>query len=425
MKFNLKSTTFRSFRNRNYVLYFIGQGTSQIGTWMQRTGVAWLIYTITHSNFMLGLTVFVSQFPSFLFSLYGGIISDRYNRYNILLVTQIAAMLQAILLAILTLTHHYAVWEILSLSAILGVINAFDVPARQPLVHDMIKDKADIPNALGFNSSLNNFARLVGPALSGLVMLKFGAGICFLLNALSFVAVIFCLVKMNLPAYIPSAAKKNIGSELVEGFVYLKNTSSIAIILILLSLVSLLVLPYNTLLPVFAKIIFKGNAATFGFINSFIGIGAVCGTFFLASLKPGTDLKIVLLVNTIIFGIALILFSQIGYFPLAMLFAILCGFGTMSQTAICNTLLQVNADKNMRGRVISYFAMAVFGMLPLGSLLVGALSQQIGAPDTLLIQGFLTLVIAATFSNFLRQDKLNRKETERLKEEEALLIERI
>ena len=176
---------------------------------------------------MLGVSVFASQFPSFLFSLYGGIIADRYSRYKILLITQTASMIQAVLLAILTLTHHYEVWEILTLSVVLGAINAFDVPARQPLVNDMIADKEDLPNALALNSSMVNLARLIGPALSGLVLVKFGAGICFLFNAISFIAVLLSLLLMKLPAYVPAVVKKNIKSDVSEGFTYLKNTTHI------------------------------------------------------------------------------------------------------------------------------------------------------------------------------------------------------
>jgi len=392
---------------------------------MQRTGVSWVVYTMTHSAFMLGLTVFATQFPSFLFSLPGGIASDRYNRYKVLLFTQIASMVQAVLLAILTLFNHYTVWEILALSVVLGIINAFDVPARQPLIHEMVTDKADLPNALALNSSMVNLARLIGPALSGLVLVKFGAGICFSLNAFSFVAVIISLLLMKLPAYIPSPEKKKIKAELAEGLTYLKNTPSISTIMLMLGLSSLLVLPYNTLLPVFAKVIFKGDAATFGYINSFIGLGAIGGSIFLASLKPGSDLKIVLLVNTVMFGICLMLFSHTSYFPLAMLFAALSGYGMMNQTTIIMTIIQVNSDANMRGRVMSYVAMAYFGMLPLGSLLIGIISQQIGAPDAILVQGIIALIIAAIFSKYLRKDKLDKKNLEQFKEEEDEVMGKI
>ena len=278
------SSTFRAFQNRNYRLFFIGQSVSQIGTWMQRTGVSWMIYTMTHSPFLLGITVFASQFPSFIFSLPGGVASDRYNRYKVLLITQIASMIQALLLAILILTNHSSVTGILLLSVLLGIINAFDVPARQPLIHEMVTNKADLPNALALNSSMVNLARLIGPALSGIVLVKWGAGICFLLNGLSFIAVIISLLLMKLPPYTAPPVKNKIRSELTEGLRYLKNTPSISITLLLLGLLGLLVLPYNTVLPVFAKVIFKGDAATFGYINSFIGIGAVAGSFFLATL---------------------------------------------------------------------------------------------------------------------------------------------
>jgi MFS family permease len=420
-----KTHTLRAFRSRNYTLYFSGQSVSLIGTWMQRTAVSWVIYSLTHSAFMLGLTIFASQFPSFLLSLFGGIISDRYNRYKILLVTQTAAMIQALLLAILILTDHFVVWEILTLSVILGVINAFDVPARQPLVHEIIQDKSDLTNAMALNSSMVNIARLLGPALSGIVLQRFGAGICFLLNAVSFLAVIISLLGMKLPALPRSLGKKNMSSELADGLRYLKQTPSIGMIILMLTIVSLMVLPYDTILPVFAKVIFKGDAATFGYISSFIGLGAIGGTLFLASLKTGTDLKIWLLTSTIILGIGLILFSHTTYFPLAMVFAVLFGFGAMSQNTICLTIIQVHTDAHMRGRVMSFVAMGFFGMLPLGSLLVGTVSQKIGAQNTILGQGILAMIIAGLFSKFLRSDRLNKKEMEKMDEVEGAIIGKI
>ena len=420
-----KISTFRAFRSRNYCLYFGGQSVSLIGTWMQRTGVSWVIYTMTHSAFMLGITMFATQFPSFLLSLYGGIISDRYDRYKIMLVTQIAAMIQAVLLAVLMITNHYEVWSILTLSVILGIINAFDMPARQPLVHEIIHDKADLPNALALNSSMVNLARVIGPAMSGIILQRLGAGICFSLNALSFVAVITSLLLMKLPPAAQHPAQKKIATELKDGFVYIRNTPVIGMTLLMLSCMSLLVLPYNTLLPVFAKVIFKGDATTFGYINSFIGVGALGGAFFLASLKPGADLKIVLLINTVILGVSLMLFSHISYFPLAMLFASTCGFGMMSQTTIGNTIVQIHAAPHMRGRVMSFFALAFFGMLPLGSLLVGAISQRIGAPNMLLCQGAIAIIVAITFSGFLRKDKLDRKEIKKIADEENLITKTI
>jgi len=404
------TNTFRAFRNRNYSLFFSGQSVSQIGSWMQRTGVSWVVYTMTHSAFMLGLTVFVSQFPSFVFSLLGGIVADRYSRFRVLMITQIASMIQAALLALLLFTNHYTVWEILLLSGILGVINAFDVPARQPLIHDMVTDKTDLPNALALQSSMTNLARLAGPALSGFVLVKFGAGMCFLFNAISFVAVIISLLLIRLPAHILPPTEKKIKSELMEGFTYLKNTPSIGMVLLILSFTSLLVLPFNTLIPIFAKVVFHGNAATFGYISSFIGVGAVAGSIFLAALKKDADLKFILLVNTIIFGISLLLFSRSINFPLAMAFVTISGFGMMSQTTISMTLIQLYSDKEMRGRVMSYVAMVYFGMLPLGSLLIGAISQKLGAQNTILCEGVITLIMAASFSGFLRSSRQKLKE---------------
>lgn len=405
--FQLMSTdrtteTFRAFRNRNYTLFFTGQSISQIGTWMQRTAVCWVIYSLTHSAFMLGLAVFAQQFPSFLFSLPGGIAADRYDRYKILLVTQTASMVQAVLLAILVLTNHFVIWEILALSVVLGIINAFDMPARQPMVHEMVNDKGDIANALAFNSALVNVARLIGPALSGIVLQTFGAGICFSLNALSFVAVISSLLLMKLPEFKPPAIKKKLRSELYEGFEYLKQTSSIGILILLITSLGLVVLPYDTILPVFAKVIFKGNAATFGYISSFIGLGAILGSLSLASMKKGRNLKIILLTSIAILGIGLIFFSRITYFPVAMLFAILIGLGSLTPMTACITIIQMEAASHMRGRVMSYVAMGYFGMLPLGSLIVGAVSQQIGAPDTMLCQGIMAILIAIVFTNLMK-----------------------
>jgi predicted MFS family arabinose efflux permease len=255
-----------------------------------------------------------------------------------------------------------------------------------------------------------NLARLIGPAISGLILVKFGAGACFLFNAISFVAVIISLMLIRLPAHVPPSAERKIMSDMVDGFIYLKKTPSISMILLMLSFTSLLVLPFNTLIPVFAKVIFKGDAATFGYINSFIGAGALAGSIFLASLKKDANLKFILLVNTIIFGISLLLFSHLINFPLAMVLATLSGFGMMSQTTISMTLIQVYSDKAMRGRVMSYVAIAYFGMLPLGSVLIGALSQKIGAPNTILFEGITALIIAACFSGFLRADRQKIKE---------------
>ena len=381
---------------------------------MQRTAVYWLIYMQTHSAFMLGLAVFATQFPSFLFSPLGGVVSDRYNRYKVMLITQVASLVQASLLVVLVVFTHYAVWEIFALSALLGTINAFDIPARQAMVYQMIKRKADLPNAIALNSSMVNLARLIGPALSGIVLEKLGAGTCFLLNALSFVAVIVSLLLMRLPQYIPQVRTKKVIREFKEGWTYLKRTPAIGFVILFLACVSLLVLPFSTLLPVFAKVIFKGDATTFGFLNSAIGLGAVGGAFFLASLKSGVDLRKILFTNLLIFGGALVLFSHMTNLPVALFFAMLAGFGMMSQATITNTIIQTSVSAEMRGRAISFYAMAFFGMQPLGGLLVGTVSHYMGAPNTLLAQGIAAGIIAFSFLPFLRKETLKNKDRTKL-----------
>src|ERR1700761_5943665 len=406
----MKITTFSAFRSRNYRLYFTGQSISLIGTWMQKTAVSWVIYSLTHSTFMLGLTLFASQFPSFLFSLLGGVVSDRYNRFKVLLTTQVASMIQASILAIIILLGHYAVWEILALSVLLGTINAFDIPARQSLVYEMIDDKKYLPNALALNSSMVNLSRLIGPAIAGFVLENLGDGVCFLLNALSFMAVIGSLLLMRLPKYIKQVHTKNAMTELREGMDYLKKTPSIAFVILMLGLISLFVLPFSTLLPVYAKDIFKGTASTFGIIDSVIGLGAFSGAIFLASQKPGSNLKKILAINTLVFGTGLILFSHEGNYPLALVFATVAGFGMMSQITVSNTLIQTTVEPQMRGRVISFYAMAFFGMQPLGGLLIGKLSEWIGTPDTMLAEGIFALLIGLLHFRFLRKNALKKQQ---------------
>jgi len=415
-----KVRTFRAFSSRNYSLYFMGQSVSLIGTWMQKTAVSWVIYSLTHSTLMLGVTLFASLSPSFLFSTVGGVVSDRYNRFKVLLTTQVASLIQAVLLAVLILSKHYAVWEILSLSVLLGIINAFDVPARQSLVYEMVDNKDDLPNALALNSSMVNLSRIIGPAIAGIVLESIGDGACFLLNALSFVAVIVSLLLMKLPKYIHTIHKKNVFGELREGWIYIKQTPSIAFVLIMLGLVSLLVLPYSTLIPYYARDVFKGTARTFGVIDSFIGLGAFSGAIFLASLKAGTDLRRVLFINTLVFGAGLILFSHEQIYPLALFFVTIAGFGMMSQITVANTLIQTTVAPEMRGRVISFYAMAFFGMQPVGGLLVGYISKLIGTTDTLMGQGILALMLGGLHWRFLHKEKLRKEQDMILKEEHGL-----
>ncbi len=402
----MKITTFNAFKSRNYRLYFIGQSISLIGTWMQKTAVSWVIYSVTHSKFMLGLSLFASMFPSFVFSFIGGATADRYNRYRLLLITQVASMVQAVLLTLLILSRHYAVWEILALSFVLGVINAFDVPARQSLVNELIEDKKYLGNALALNSSMVNLSRLIGPALAGLILEKFGDVFCFGSNAISFIAVIASVLMMRLPAQKKQVHKKNIIQDIKDGWDYLRNTKQLKFIITMLGMMSLFVLPYTTLIPVYAKDIFHGTASTFGIIDSMIGLGAFAGAIYLASLKPGRNLRKILAINTLVFGVGLVLFSHMHNYILALACAALAGFGMMSQITISNTLVQTTVDPQMRGRMISIYAMAFFGMQPLGGLLVGTISQKIGVPDTVLAEGCIALFIGGLHLRFLKRNKM-------------------
>jgi MFS family permease len=404
----MKINTFSAFKNRNYRLYFTGQSISLLGTWMQKTAVSWVVYSLTHSKFMLGVTLFATMFPSFIFSFIGGVVADRYNRYKVLLLTQVVSMVQALLLTALIFFKNYTVWEVIALSVVLGIINAFDVPARQSLVIDMVKDKKDLPNALALNSSMVNLSRLIGPGIAGLIIEKFGNDICFGLNALSFVAVIISLLLMKLPKYISKPRTKNVVAELREGFVYIKKTPAIFFVLSMLALISLFVLPFSTLIPVYAKDIFHGTASTFGVIDSFIGFGAFAGAIFLASLRPGRNLRKILAINTFVFGAGLVLFSHTTLYPLALFFVVISAFGMMSQITITNTLIQTTVNPAMRGRVISIYAMAFFGMQPLGGLLIGFISEHIGVKNTVLAQGIIALLIGFLHVRFLQRRKLRK-----------------
>jgi len=392
-----KMNLFRAFRSRNYLLYFFGRAVSQFGTWMQRTAVIWVVYSITHSAFMTGVTIFAELFPSFLFSFAGGVVADRYDRYTIIRITQITSMIQSVLLALLVYTGHTVVWEILTLSVLLGIINAFDIPARQSLIHVVVADPSDLPNAVSLTTATASLAQLVGPALAGIVLSTWGAPICFLINAASFGGVIVSLMLMTLPPLLPKKSEKTMLGEFSEGISYVLKTPSIAPIILMLAIASLLVAPYNTVLPVFAKVIFKGGASTFGYITSFVGVGAMLGTIFLASRKPDARLKRLLFLGTILMGVGLICFALIKNFPVAMLFAVLTGFGGMMQYTTCNIIVQSESESHMRGRAIGILLMAIFGMLPIGSLLVGAISQHIGAPATVLGEGIISIVLALVF----------------------------
>jgi len=403
-------STFRAFRSTDYKLYLTGRAVSQFGTIMQQTAVVWVIYTMTHSAFMLGVTVFAEQFPAFLLSVFGGAAADRYSRYKIVNITQVASMIQAVLLAVLVLTNHYAVWKILALSVVLGIVNAFDVPARQAMIHDVLYDEADLPSALSLSSSTASLSRLVGPALSGIILETFGAGVCFLINAISFGGIIVSLAFMKQPKTAkPLGSKTNVWKELAEGIVYIRRTPNIFIMILFVAIAGLFVLPYTTLIPVFAKIVFQGDATTFGYITSFIGAGSIVGTIVIASLKKDAPLRKILLGFSIILGLSLIGFSRTSDFHLAMIYAVLIGFGAVAQFTTSNIIVQSESDPRMRGRVISILIMAMVGMTPVGSVIVGWASQRIGAPNTLLFEGILGLGVVVLFYYLMKKTGMKQE----------------
>lgn len=409
-------STFRAFKSDNFKYYFAGRSISQFGTWMQRTAIVWLIYSLTHSSFMLGVTVFAEQFPSFLFSFAGGVAADRFNRSTIIRWTQIAAVLQTSLLAVLFLTNHIIVWQILALSVVLGIINAFDVPARQTMIGQVVMEESDVPSALSLSSATASVSKVLGPAVAGFVLEHWNVGFCFVLNAIGFIIVIVCFSMMKLPAYEKKTANKKVISEFKEGLVYLKNESRIGLVILMLSLMGLLVLPYDTLIPEVAKITFKGSASTFGYISGFIGLGAVSGTILLASLKRNDKLRFYLVLSTVVLGLGLILFSQATNFYWAMLFVVFTGFGSVMQLTSCNIIVQSEAAPHMKGRAISILLTAIFGMLPLGSLLTGYASEHIGSSNTILIQGILAILIAICFYRLFAVPKKNKTSSSEIEE---------
>jgi MFS family permease len=375
---------------------------------MQRTAVLWFVYSMTNSAFLSGVTIFAEQFPSFLFSMFGGIAADRYDRFKIIKITQIASMIQSGLLAVLMMTRHAAIWQVLALSVLLGIINAFDVPARQAMLHDIVAEQSDLSNAISLTTATACLAQLLGPPAAGFIYKSFGPAVCFWINAASFGGVLVSILLMNLPPYRPSATRKKVIKELAEGFSYVRRTPAIGLTILLAAIASLVVLPYNTVLPVFAKVVFHGDSSTFGYITGFVGVGAVIGTIYLASRKPEAHLRRILFFTSVILCVGLILFAMTKNFSLAMFFAVLTGFGGITEFAVCNILVQSESAPDMRGRAIGILLMAFFGMAPLGSLLVGAISQHIGAPYTVLGEGIIGVAVILAFAKYLLRPQNRR-----------------
>lgn len=391
----------RALRHRNYRLFFSGQGISLIGTWMQQIALGWLVYRLTDSAFLLGLVSFSSQIPTFILASIAGVFADRYNKHKIIIITQVLATLQAAVLAFLTLTNLIQIWQILLLSLFSGIINAFDMPTRQTFVIDMIEDKNDLPNAIALNSSMFNSARLIGPTIAGIVISVLGEGLCFLLNAVSYLAVIIALLMMDIKPGSTYRKKEKVLEGLKEGIKYAYNFKPIRALLLLIGLVSLTGMPYTVLMPVFAKDILKGDAHTLGFLFGAVGTGALIGALYLASRKSVLGLARWITIAVSVFASGLILFSFSRNLTLSLFLMLFTGFGMMTQMASSNTLLQTIVDDDKRGRVMSLYVMAFMGAAPFGSFIAGTLASTIGASYTVLSGGIVCLLGAIIFAKKL------------------------
>ncbi len=398
MKFLSSSPLLRSLRHRNYQLYLSGQLVSVCGTWMQQVALSWLVYRLTGSATLLGLVGFASQIPVFVLGPVGGVICDRYSCHRVSVWTQCAALTQAVILAGLTLMGWIQPTHIILLGVALGLVYAFDMPARQALVHQMVGTE-DLANAVALNSSMINSARIVGPALAGLVVAKFGEGICFLINALSYVAVIAALLAMKLPKQkVRSAESLSILKSLTEGGRYALSTVPIRDVLLLLGVVGFMGMPYITLMPVFAARVHRSGADALGLMFGAVGLGALIGALYLARRKNVLGLGRVIVVASLAFGCGLILFSLAQPFWLTLLLLIIAGCGWMVVIAASNTALQTLADDHMRGRVMSLFTMMLVGMAPFGSLLAGWATDHVGAPLVVSIGGGFCAVAGVLFA---------------------------
>lgn len=399
----------RALKYRNFRLFFLGQSISLIGTWMQRIALAWLVYRLSDSALLLGVVGFASQIPTFFIAPIAGVFADRLNRHRILILAQTAAMMQALLLAFLVLTDTIQIWHIILLSIFLGVINGFDMPTRQSFMVEMIDDRRDLSNAIALNSSMVNGARLLGPSLAGVLIAASGEGICFLINGLSYGAVILSLVMMKVGRRKNHSTSSNIRQELKEGLNYVAGFEPIWAILLLFAIISLMGMPYVVLMPVFARDILHGGPLSLGLLMGSSGVGALTGALYLASRKTVLGLDKLIPAFAIIFGLGLAGFAFSKFFILSMLLMYFLGIGMMIQMAGSNTLLQTIVEDDKRGRVMSFYTMAFMGMQPVGSLIAGSLASHIGAPWTV-FTGAVACIIAAII--FVRRLPVLRLKTQ-------------
>lgn len=387
----------RALRHRNLRLFFTGQGISLVGTWMQQVAIGWLVYRLTDSALLLGVIGFGGRFPAFLMAPFAGALADRWDRYRMVMAAQVCAMLQAVALAVLVLSGSVAVWHLVLLSVVSGLINGVDVPARQSLLVQLVDGTDDLPNAIALNSSMFNAARLVGPAVAGVLIGLVGEGPVFALNALSYIAVLGALAAVRLPRGVGTATGPVLRS-IQEGFSYAFGFPPIRDLILLLGLIALVGIPYTVLFPIFARDVLGGDAGTLGLLSSSAGLGALTGALFLASRDGVRGLGKVIARSTVLFGVSLAGFALSRDVWISCLFLVGSGFGVMLTTASINTVLQTLVDEGMRGRVMSLYTMAFVGMSPLGSLAGGFLAGWMGAPRTVLFGGLGCLLVGIWFT---------------------------
>ncbi len=385
----------RSLRHRNFRLFFGGQLISLIGTWMQNIAQAWLVYRLTGSSLLLGTVGFASQIPVFILAPIGGAVADRHNRHRIVIGTQTASMVLAFILAALTLGRVVQVWHIMALAALLGVVNAFDIPARQSFIVEMV-GKEDLMNAIALNSSMFNGARIIGPAIAGVLVASIGEGWCFFANAVSYIAVIAGLLLMQ-GDFVRRALESSPLEHIIEGFQFVRRTLPIRDLLLLLGLVSLVGMPYSVLMPIFADKILHSGARGLGILMGATGVGALIGALMLAAKSGIRGLGTWVAVSTAAFGITLIVFSWSQVFWISVLALAPVGMAMMVEMASSNTLIQAMVPDELRGRVMAVYSMMFMGMAPLGALFAGVLADRLGAPLTVSIGAVACLGGAAVF----------------------------
>ena len=386
----------RAFRHRNYRLFFGGQTISLIGTWMQMVAQSWLVYRLTGSAVLLGFVGFASQIPVFLMAPIGGSVADRYNRHRVIIITQTSAMLLAFVLAVLTLTGIVQVWHIFTLAAMLGLVNAFDIPTRQAFVVDMV-GREDLINAIALNSSMINGARMIGPAVAGVLVASVGEGWCFLANGVSYIAVIVGLLLMTVTVHPHASPNGSAIASIIEGFRYVKHTRPVRALLLMLGLVSLMGMPYAVLMPIFADQILHGGPRGLGLLMGAAGFGALAGALVLAAKKGIRGLGHWVAFAAMGFGVSLILFALSRTFWLSVALLLPAGFCMMLGLASSNTLIQSLVPDKLRGRVMAVYSMMFMGMAPFGSLLAGALAHRLGAPGTVAFGGLACITGALVF----------------------------